>query len=112
MKTLTKHQREHGESQGARAWLLPSRGWIVRLPDGFTLTQCSLHRAGGDLIVRDPAAGRAVLRHFYEVESPPDLRDASGNLLAGDLARLVAGLPPDVMGDFLKRGFGARRSTG
>lgn len=93
-------------------WLLPSRGWVVRLPDGFRLTRCGLERAGDDLILDDPYVGRAVLRHFYGVETAPDLRDASGNLLSGDLARLVAGLAPDAMDCFMRRGYGPRRIAG
>jgi len=103
---MNKHAKNHDEQvRGGQVWMLPSQGWTLRLPDGFHLTRCLLRRIAGDLVVHDPAHGRAILRRFYEVEAPPDLRDASENLLAGELARLVAGLPPDAMGSFLKRRF-------
>jgi hypothetical protein len=74
------------------AYLLPSSGKTICLPNGYTLNACRYNRTDDDLILTFNGSGPIILRHFYAVEKAPYLRDSSGDFLSGDLARLLAGL--------------------
>ncbi len=58
-----------------------------------------------------PSAGRVILRHYYTVNVPPYLRDETGTLLAGELARLLAGLSAKALAAFMADGPGKGRAA-
>ena len=85
-------------------------GRTIRLPEGVLLNDCRFQRIGDDIMLVSNAQGKLILRHFYQVEKAPALRDANGDLLSGDLARLLAGLSDHAVDMLMRRGF--RNSAG
>ncbi len=86
------------------AHLLPSTGNVVRLPDGLVLARCGFSRQRDDLVLDGDDGIRVVLRHFYLGRRAPQLHDTRGEVLSGDLARLLAGLSASAVRALMKRG--------
>ena len=86
------------------AYLLPSTGNAVRLPDGLVLGRCGFSRQRDDLVLDGEDGIRVVLRHFYLGRKAPQLHDTGGEILTGDLARLLAGLSASAVRALMKRG--------
>lgn len=85
------------------AHLLPSSGRTTQLPHGVALCRCRYSRHGNDLHLTSEFQPTVVLRHFYTVEKAPYLRDREGDVLSGELARLLAGLSDHAVDALMKR---------
>ena len=87
---------------GPCAYVLPSSGKTICLPDGVALNSCRYNRQGDDLVLTLNEASPIILRRYYSVEKAPYLRDSFGNFLSGDLARLLAGVSDTVVHSLMK----------
>ncbi|MBT6094487.1 MAG: hypothetical protein HOH04_06360 [Rhodospirillaceae bacterium] len=85
------------------AYMLPSSGKCIRLPDRVALNACRFQRRDDDLILVTATHTQIILRRYYTVEKAPYLRDSQGDLLSGDLARLLAGLSDTAVNALMKR---------
>ena len=92
----------HLMTQAPVAHLLPSNGKTVLLPEEVFLCSCDFRRRGGDLVLTSPHGTEVVLRHYYTINRPPYLRDQSGDLLSGELSRLLAGLSKQAVSALMK----------
>lgn len=93
-------------------WILPSTGKTVRVPDGVALHNCRFRRNTDDLILLDKERCRVILRGYYAVDRAPYLRDGDGDLISGELARLLAGLSDHAVVTLMKRGIRNRNRAG
>lgn len=84
-------------------YLLPSTGNAVLLPDGMVLGKCVFSRQRDDLVLNAEDGTRVVMRHFYLGRTAPQLHDSGGEVLTGDLARLLAGLSTSAVRALMKR---------
>jgi hypothetical protein len=100
----------NGQAADVSVWMLPSRGWSVRLPQGWHLGECRFERRAECLVLSDERGRQVVLRDYYACDAPPDLRDETGQRLPGELARLMAGLSVKAQELVLVDGFGSRRT--
>ncbi len=91
-------------SIGPIAHMLPSSGKCICLPEGLALNACRFQRRDEDLILSPNGQAQVILRRYYSVEKAPYLRDSHGDLLSGDLARLLAGLSDTAVHALMKRG--------
>ena len=99
-------------NQRPEIYLLPSMGKTVRLPVGVSLCRCRYSRERDDLLLSAGDQPTVVLRHYYSGDRAPYLRDHDGDVLSGELARLLAGLSENAVDALMQRGLKNANQTG
>jgi Ca2+-binding RTX toxin-like protein len=65
-------------------------GASVTLPDGFSFARSEFFASGPDLVVAAPDGERLVVRGFFDAAPPPDLVNAGGGQIAGQMVARLA----------------------